>query len=67
MKEENVNYFENVTGFYVEPSETGDYPGMVMIHEWWGLSDNIKNKAQELAGEGYTLDLFQKSPHSSKM
>jgi len=33
----------------------------VMIHEWWGLNQNIKNMAHNLAAEGYTVlavDLF---------
>ena len=36
-----------------------------MIHEWWGLNDNIRNEAQKLAREGYVVlavDLFEKSP-----
>ncbi len=65
MKEENVQYFENVTGFYVEPADVTDAPkelnGVVMIHEAWGLNENIKNYARKLAGEGYrvlAVDLF---------
>ena len=36
-------------------------PAVVMIHEWWGLNDNIKDMANELASEGYVVlaaDLF---------
>ena len=32
-----------------------------MIHEWWGLNDNIRSMANRLAGEGYivfAVDLF---------
>jgi carboxymethylenebutenolidase len=35
--------------------------GALMIHEWWGLNDNIKRVARELAAEGYivlAVDLF---------
>jgi carboxymethylenebutenolidase len=36
-------------------------PGIVMIHEWWGLNDTIKEAAFKLAKEGYEVipvDLF---------
>lgn len=59
-----VPYFENVKGFFAEPKEAGSYPGVVMIHEWWGLNENIKDMAQQLAGAGYlvlAVDLFQGS------
>ncbi|MBV8200203.1 MAG: dienelactone hydrolase family protein, partial [Acidobacteria bacterium] len=36
-------------------------PGLIVIHEWWGLNDNIKAMTRRLAGEGYTalaVDLY---------
>lgn len=36
-------------------------PAIVMVHEWWGINDNIKSMADRFAGEGYTVlavDLF---------
>jgi carboxymethylenebutenolidase len=36
-------------------------PAVIMIHEWWGLNDNIRAMADRLAGEGYivfAVDLF---------
>src|SRR3990167_6877082 len=59
----DIAYFGNVRGFYAYPEKEGEYPGVVMIHEWWGLNDNIKDMAQELAKEGYrvlAVDLFGK-------
>jgi carboxymethylenebutenolidase len=56
-----VNYFENRTGFYAEPKTPGDYPGIIMIHEWWGLNDHIKESAKTLSAQGYrvlAVDLF---------
>ncbi len=52
---EDVSYFEDVNGFLARPKEAGSYPGIVMIHEWWGLNDNIKEMARSLASQGYVV------------
>jgi dienelactone hydrolase len=31
----------------------GKRPGVLVVHEWWGLNDFAKQKAKELAGLGY--------------
>src|ERR687898_1452136 len=31
------------------------FPAVVMIHEWWGLNENIKIMAETLAKEGYVV------------
>jgi carboxymethylenebutenolidase len=36
-------------------------PAVILIHEWWGLNDNIKEMARKLAAEGYialAVDLY---------
>lgn len=30
-------------------------PGLILIHEWWGLNDNIKLMARRFAGEGFRV------------
>lgn len=58
----SVEYGQGVTGFYASPKEPGNYPGVVMIHEWWGLNQNIKDMALELAKKGYqvvAVDLYK--------
>lgn len=47
----------------LEPAST-DLPGIVVIHEWWGLNDNIRTATRRLAGEGYrvlAVDLYRDS------
>lgn len=61
VKAETVEYFDGTRGFYARPEAPGSYPGVVMIHEWWGLNDYMRNTARELAGQGYqvlAVDLF---------
>ena len=48
-------------GFLALPDGDGPNPGVVVIHEAYGLNDNIKEIAQRFAGEGYSalaVDLF---------
>ena len=51
-----------VRGYYAKPKGAkGDLPGLIVIHEWWGLNDNIRAMTRRLAGEGYqalAVDLF---------
>ncbi len=51
----DVNYFENANGYLARPAAEGSYPGVVMIHEWWGLNDNIRDMAEQLASNGYAV------------
>lgn len=51
-----------IQGYMARPKENGSYPGVIMIHEWWGLNQNIKHMADILAGNGYTVfavDLYE--------
>ncbi len=45
---------DEVSGYLAEPTTTG--PGVIIIHEWWGLDSplsNIKDLADRLAEEGF--------------
>jgi len=52
---ETVTYFGDVSGYLAKPVADGSYPGIIMIHEWWGLNDNIKEMADKLASHGYVV------------
>jgi carboxymethylenebutenolidase len=44
---------KTVDGYLVEPPNAANAPGIVVIQEWWGLDDQIKEVANRLAGAGY--------------
>jgi len=44
-----------------DDSVTEPRPGVLIVHEWWGLNDYAKTRARQLAAEGYVafaLDMF---------
>jgi len=53
---------ELVYGHFVFPADMVDpLPAVIVIHEWWGLNDNVRAMADRLAGEGFivlAVDLF---------
>ncbi len=62
--QENLAYHGDVVGNYARPAEGTAKTGVVMIHEWWGLTDNIRDMAHLLATHGYAVmavDLFEGS------
>ena len=53
---------ETVKAILYAPEGKGPFPGIVVIHEWWGLNDWVKEQAAKLAGEGYealAIDLYR--------
>ena len=43
----------SVEAYLIEPADSKNAPGVVVIQEWWGLDDEIKNVANRLAKAGY--------------
>jgi carboxymethylenebutenolidase len=53
---------DEVKGFLAEPDGKGPFPAVVVIQEWWGLTDWIKENAKRLAEQGYVAlapDLYR--------
>ena len=53
---ENVNYYPadpSSIGYLSVPEGEGPFPAIILIHEWSGLVDRIRQVADALADEGY--------------
>ena len=53
---------ETVQGVLYTPSGKGPFPGLIVVHEWWGLNDWVKEQASKLADQGYValaVDLYR--------
>jgi dienelactone hydrolase len=59
IKEEPVTYKDGETtmkGFVVhDDAKKGKQPGIVLVHEWWGITKHMHNEARRFAREGYTV------------
>jgi carboxymethylenebutenolidase len=59
LENKTVQYFEDAQGYLVYPVSSNDsqgkLPAVVMIHEWWGLNQNIKDMANLLAKQGFVV------------
>jgi len=65
VKTQNVSYKsgqDTVTGYLALPEGRGKHAAVIVIHEWWGLNDWVKEQAQKFAAEGYialAVDLYR--------
>src|SRR5580704_10916461 len=53
---------EEFKAYVATPDGKGPFPAVVVIQEWWGLNDWIKENATRLAGKGYVAiapDLYR--------
>lgn len=55
-------------GYYAyDDAIKGPRPGVVVVHEWWGLNDYAKRRARDLAGLGYSalaIDMYGDGKHT---
>ncbi len=52
----------DLKGYVARPSAEGRVPGLILIHEFWGVNDNIREFAREFAAKGYfalAVDLYE--------
>lgn len=60
---ETISYSpQKLSGFLAVPDGRGPFPALVVIHEWWGLNEQIKSATRDLAAAGYValaVDLFR--------
>jgi carboxymethylenebutenolidase len=53
---------ETVQGIVYTPAGKGPFPALIVIHEYWGLNDWVKEQASKLADQGYVtlaVDLYR--------
>jgi len=53
---------DTIDGFLAVPEKPGRYPAVIVIHEWWGLNDWVKEQTQKIADQGYValaVDLYR--------
>jgi carboxymethylenebutenolidase len=53
---------DTVQAVLYTPSGKGPFPALIVIHEYWGLNDWMKEQASKLASEGYealAIDLYR--------
>jgi len=53
---------ETVQGLLYTPAGKGPFPALIVVHEWWGLNNWVKEQASKLADQGYVtlaIDLYR--------
>jgi len=65
IREEAVTYKDGETvmkGFIVyDDATSAKRPGIIVVHEWWGITKHVRNEARNFASQGYTAfvaDMF---------
>ena len=62
LRGESLNYYKDAQGYLALPSGQGPHGAVILIHEWNGVVDRIKEMADSFADEGYVAlaaDLYK--------
>jgi carboxymethylenebutenolidase len=46
---------ETIKGYLATPEKPGRYPAVIVIHDWWGLNDWVKEQTEKIAEQGYVV------------
>jgi carboxymethylenebutenolidase len=52
----------NASGYLAAPQGSGKKPALIVIQEWWGVNDWVRQQADRFAGQGYValaVDLYR--------
>jgi carboxymethylenebutenolidase len=69
---EEIVYYQNsknVNGYFARPSDNQKHPALILIHEWWGLNNDIRRNARKFAELGYAalaVDLYEGSSATTR-
>lgn len=53
---------DKVPAYMARPDDDGQHPGVIVLQEWWGLNEHIKDLARRMAEAGYVAiapDLYR--------
>ena len=72
IKTETIDYQSadgtQLIGYYAyDDAIKGQRPGVLVVHEWWGLNDYAKRRARDLAALGYSamaIDMYGEGKHT---
>lgn len=70
---EDVSYSDGdtkLTGYLAyDSSASGKRPGVLIVHEWWGVTPHVRDYARALAAQGYAalaVDMYGKTAEDPK-
>jgi carboxymethylenebutenolidase len=64
IRTQEVSYMPDASflGYLAQPNDDEEHPAVILIHEWWGLNDNMRDYANRFAEQGYValaIDLYE--------